>query len=233
MSTNYNPQIVMDGLVLCLDAGNKRSYPGSGISFIDLSGNSNNAILINGPIFNTGNLGSIEFDGINDYFSATLNSINLYCLDIWMYNNYAIPNNETPIGGPTTYQAFAMFNNNPSTGIFLGEWTSAATNEAIHIWSGTTNATYNRYYTPIGWHNLVFNWNGSTYDIWVDNVKTDIYPRESYANLIQNLNNLTIGGRISDYYFSGRTSIVKVYNSALTDSQISQNFNALRGRYGI
>ena len=66
MPNNYGPRIVTDGLVLCLDAGNSKSYPGSGTAWNDLSRNGNNGTL-NGPTFNSADRGSIVFDGTNDY----------------------------------------------------------------------------------------------------------------------------------------------------------------------
>jgi hypothetical protein len=69
MASIGGPNIVTDGLVLALDAANTKSYPGSGTVWKDLSGNGNNGTLINGPTFDTGNLGSIEFDGVDDWTS--------------------------------------------------------------------------------------------------------------------------------------------------------------------
>ena len=66
MGVGYNPKIVTDGLVLCLDAANKRSYPGSGTTWIDKVGG-NDGTLTNGPTFGGGNGGVIEFDGTNQY----------------------------------------------------------------------------------------------------------------------------------------------------------------------
>ena len=63
MAFNYSPKIVTDGLVLCLDAGNPNSYPGSGNTWTDLSRGRNNGTLTNGPTFDSGNGGSIVFDG--------------------------------------------------------------------------------------------------------------------------------------------------------------------------
>ena len=63
MGTSYNPHIVSDGLVLCLDAANPRSYPGSGTSWYDLSGNGNNGTLVNGVGYSSDNAGSLVFDG--------------------------------------------------------------------------------------------------------------------------------------------------------------------------
>ena len=67
MSFNNGPTIVTNGLVLALDAGDRNSYPGTGTTWRDLSGNNNNGTLTNGPTFNTGSLGSIVFDGVDDY----------------------------------------------------------------------------------------------------------------------------------------------------------------------
>lgn len=69
MGLTHSPKIVTNGLVLALDAANNKSYPGSGVTWYDLSGNGNNGTLTNGPTFNVGNLGSIVFDGTNDYVS--------------------------------------------------------------------------------------------------------------------------------------------------------------------
>ena len=66
MATNGGPNIIEDGLVFAVDAANKKSYPGSGTTWADLAG-SNNGTLINGPTFDSGNGGSIVFDGTNDY----------------------------------------------------------------------------------------------------------------------------------------------------------------------
>jgi len=66
VALSHSPKIVTDGLVLCLDAGNPKSYPGSGTTWTDLSGNSNNGTLVNGVGYNGSNLGSLSFDGVDD-----------------------------------------------------------------------------------------------------------------------------------------------------------------------
>jgi hypothetical protein len=77
MAFNYSPKIVTDGLVLCLDAANNRSYPGSGTAWTDLSRGGNNGALTNGPTFNSANGGSIVFDGTNDYVEIPTRNTNL------------------------------------------------------------------------------------------------------------------------------------------------------------
>jgi uncharacterized delta-60 repeat protein len=73
LAIHYNSKISTDGLVLCLDAANSKSYPGSGTTWTDLSGNGNNGTLTNGPTYNSSNLGSLSFDGIDDYSTLTSN----------------------------------------------------------------------------------------------------------------------------------------------------------------
>ena len=69
MAYRNGPKIVTDGLVLCLDAAIGKSYPGSGTSWTDLSGNGNNGTLQNTPTFNSANGGSLIFDAANDVVS--------------------------------------------------------------------------------------------------------------------------------------------------------------------
>ena len=82
--------IIQDSsLKLWLDASNPLSYPGTGTTWYDLSGNGNNGTLVNGPTFNSGNGGSIVFDGVNDYTLIT--SHQFRTVDIWInYKNIGV-----------------------------------------------------------------------------------------------------------------------------------------------
>jgi hypothetical protein len=85
---SYYGNIVKDGLILDLDAAKRDSYPGTGTTWNDISGNQNNGTLVNGPTFNSGNGGSIVFDGVNDYanlsdpMSLRLETFN-FTLSLW------------------------------------------------------------------------------------------------------------------------------------------------------
>jgi hypothetical protein len=71
MGLSHSPSIITQNLVLCLDAANSKSYPGSGTTWTDLSGNGNNGTLANGVGYNSGNGGALVFDGVDDYVSLT------------------------------------------------------------------------------------------------------------------------------------------------------------------
>ena len=85
----YSPRIVTSGLVLALDAAERLSYPRTGTTWRDLSGNSNNGTLTNGPTFSAGNMGSIVFDGVDDYVnianSTSLQVADTFTVCAWIY----------------------------------------------------------------------------------------------------------------------------------------------------
>lgn len=97
MAVSRGPSIVRDGLKLCLDAADKNSYPGTGATWYDLSGNNNNGTLVNSPTFDSNNGGSILFDGINEY-------VNL--------NGGLVLNNWNPDGvsASTSYRGYSTVN---------------------------------------------------------------------------------------------------------------------------
>jgi hypothetical protein len=70
MGIAYNTSIVRDGLVLYLDAANKKSYSGTGTVWKDLSGQSNNGTLVNGVGYSSDNKGAMAFDGVDDYVDS-------------------------------------------------------------------------------------------------------------------------------------------------------------------
>jgi hypothetical protein len=175
----------------------------------------------------------MTFDGTNDYVPITLStSIGVYCLEMVWYNNNAIPNNDTVIGGPTTYQTPIEFNGNGS-GVHLGAWTGGMTNEAIHIWGGG-GATSNRVAAAVGYHHVVFNWNGTTYDIWVDGVNTTTYYQNGTtpAGLIT-ATSIKLGRDVDNYCFNGQIPVTRIYNRALSSAEVKQNYNKYKSRFNL
>ena len=192
---------------------------------------SNNTLDLSNVSFDSN--AQITFDGTNDYASVTLpSSISVYCLEMVWYNNNAIPNNDTVIGGPSTYQTPIEFNGN-AQGVHLGAWTGGLTNEAIHIW-GPSGVTSNRVYAGVGYHHVVFNWNGTTYDIWVDGVNTTTYygSGTDYATLIT-ATSIKLGNDVNGYCFNGQIPVTKIYNQALTQEEVRQSYNKYKTRFNL
>jgi hypothetical protein len=230
MGISYNTSIVRDGLVLYLDAANKKSYPGTGTSWTDLSGAVNNGTLTNGPVFDSENNGNVIFDGIDDWVSTSLGaSVNhLFC------------------DSSNQFTVITWFKPSGSDGIICGCAGGLGTVTAfVQYMSGTTFSTRCRGNTSENviktnldtsvFHMGAFTWDGTT--------GLGYYNNESPVTIgigTANNQNRLFGiadpaqGLLGNYpRFSGAVGISQIYNRALTSEEIKQNFEALRGRYGI
>jgi uncharacterized delta-60 repeat protein len=120
MALSHSPSIITQNLSLCLDAANPKSYPGSGTTWTDLSGNGNTGTLTNGPTFDSDNLGSLSFDGVDDYSTLTSNyTLSAgWTLSFWgnpIFDSTVFVN--TVFYSASTPRTFSLFNN--STSIFI------------------------------------------------------------------------------------------------------------------
>jgi hypothetical protein len=226
MGINYSPKIVTDGLVLALDGANPKSYPGSGTTWFDLSGNGNNGTLTNGPTFSSLDKGSIIFDGIDDFVNlsqpAVTFSPNRWTICTWMKPNNQSSRFLTPNSNGID-QYLSYNNTNQRVDVRIAQ--SADTNERT---SGGTSNTI-----PIG------VWSYSC--VSIDNLNIKIYANSILTNEYNetiSIGNWSGAWRLgqrgnSTNWYSGEFSNFMVFNRALTQQEIQQNFNSLRGRYGI
>jgi hypothetical protein len=249
------PRINRDGLVLALDAGSIRSYTGSGTTWIDLSGSGNNATLINGPTFDTENGGNIIFDAVDDHAIITDNpSINFptaLTISLWLNTGNKIT---TSHDGDCFYMK-----GNSQLGPDLG---GDSGNPAIFIngryfWRGPlqdpanttlrssygppsgflqTNTWYNLTYTHISTNDPIIYKNGVVQTGFTYGTGTN--NSDGSLPLGTNNSNLTIAGDqnrndIKASTTNEKIAAVHVYNRALSEEEVIQNFNALRGRFGL
>jgi hypothetical protein len=228
MAVQYNPGIVTNGLILCLDAANRNSYPGSGTVWFDLSFGKNNGTLTNGPSFVSSNNGSIIFDGTNDYIDLT-NTTNLnittndFALEVWLYyQRSSVPAAKVASRGSYlttgwTYYA-GKFGNFPDTITFQYGSTT-------WIGVGDFTVTENNWY-----HGCVTRLNG-TITSYVNGLNTGSRT-DSYN--FTSTNPTRIGANsVAGELFKGNVAVFRQYNIGLNNDQVIQNFNALRGRFGI
>jgi hypothetical protein len=228
--------IVTDGLVLWLDAGITPSYPGSGSTWTDISGNRNNGTLTNGPTYNNSNGGSIGFDGVDDYVTIPFNSdfafgTGDFTVESWIYLTNTSKNYQmicgTHVGGAGGsgwyyYARNALQSNGAgkqSAGYVSDVQNSQAAitaNTWIHMVIRRTSGTLTFY------QNAIQGGSGA----FTDNITN------GSSFLIGNLNHPSLFPGI--YAFGGNISIVRIYKSkGLTASEITQNFNAQKSRFGL
>jgi hypothetical protein len=188
---------------------------------------------------------TLVFDGVNDYGNVTITSTTVFCAEIWVFFNGNI-GQDADMSSITGYQC-ASFSYQPSggysggyDGFTLGNWTGTATNETIGYFHNGGNFRY--IIDPIlaGWHQVGINWNSSSgsYDIYVDGTVRTTYSGSFYPNISQfSTTRVTLGsstgGSGGQYFFNGKIAAAKLWNSSLTADQVLQNFNALRGRFGL
>ena len=204
MALAHSPSIVTNGLILCLDAANPRSYPGSGSNFFDVSGNGNHHTLVNSPTFSNGRF---TLNGVNQGFSrlSSMNGVTNACTvvvwyassdttELWVKgsqsNSYYLSASygndyyHSNCGTPTNYVDLAL-TINPSTPINYR-------NGVFRMWEAKNVDFVTAFWSAYEWY---------------------LYP-EPWPLL-------------------GDASVVMIYNRVLTAAESAQNYAAYRGRYGI
>ena len=236
MSNKYGPKIVTDGLVLCLDAAYKKSYPGSGTTWYDSSGYDNHGTLTNGPTYNSENGGSIVLDGADDYidFSSGVVDSSYTALTVEVWFNTLTSGTECLVENGSSYllNSFYMFKENSTQLTFLVQ-SGAAYNVRFCSTTYSTNT----------WYHFVGVWSaGVSPNIYLNGVLKNgtLQGNAGGDGTISTLRdgnaNLNLGRRpylTGQYYFEGSIPSSRIYNRALSSAEILQNYNATKERYGI
>jgi hypothetical protein len=235
MSFNYSPKIVTNGLVLCLDAANTKSYISGSTTWNDLSKSQLTSTLTNGPTFNTGSGGSIVFDGVDDRVSRTenINTGQNFTVDAWIYPTLL---------GTTRRAVVASSYNSTSQNGWLFSTAGFNINNTFFFSIGIDNAYRVAIANTLNLNQWVYisavcQNGGGSINLYKNGIET------SYATSLQSTNTLTytnpqfnvgfrdVGGTTDPY--TGNISVVQIYNRVLSAQEILQNYNATKGRFGL
>lgn len=231
MSFYRGPKIVTNGLVLALDAADKNSYSGTGTSWNDLSGNGNNGSLINGVGFNQSNNGSLSLNATN--YISVQNSASLQVGETFTINSWILAAN---LGN--RYGIFSTRFDNVAGCWQLEVGTAsggtgrvAVTGTGTWIWESNNNVVS----TNI-WYNICYvKPNNATQGGTVYLNGVQLTPAVTTAYTILNNTSIKVigSGTAGGQLLPGNISQVSLYSRALTQNEVVQNFNALRGRFAI
>lgn len=235
MSLGHGASIVRDGLVLHLDAANPKSYPGSGTTCSNLNGESINGTLLNGVAYISNELGSLVFDGSNDYINlgtpSTLRIEQEVTVSAWV--NIQASDTETSyrcvVGNATTTRNYNFYVKGNGSGAWLLHLS--------HAYNGNTSpliGTLSDYVLQRNkWYNIVGTISAVTdkHEYFINGSLSKTVNVSAFTSMTAQPAEYWIGR--ADNYFRGNISDVKIYNRTLSASEIKQNFEALRGRYGI
>jgi hypothetical protein len=217
-----NP-VVTTGLQLYLDAGNASSYSGSGTSWNDLSGNSRNGTLTNGPTYSATNGGSIVFDGSNDYVQCTGSlTVTAATFVTWIRRN----------GNQGQYDGILFSRGTSVTGMNL-----QVSNQIAYTWNDAVN-TYSWQSGLIvpdaTWCMIAVSVTSTAATAYLCQASGITTATNTVSHTSSVINDIKIAwDDATSRYFTGNIAIAQLYNIALSAGEISQNFQADRARFGV
>lgn len=221
MGIAYNPTIVMDGLVFAIDADNVKSYPGSGSSVLDMSGNNITGSLISSPTvsggafnFNGSNYIDVANDPALNPLEITINAWVKSNNSVWNDYGYIVSKRDVyvfhPTMGSTTVEFYCFLN---------GAWNSISVNPTRPITE---------------WNLYTGSWDGTSLRGYVNGLLVGGPSVRTGPLATNDTGNLSIGRDDGlTRYLDGSIANVSIYNRALSDDEVKQNFNALRGRFDL
>lgn len=220
MGTNVRQNIVTNGLVLYLDAGNRISYTSGSATWIDLSGNGSNGTLTNGPTFDPTNQGSIVFDGTNDFVTGSISTLSTWSVSIW-YLSTDITSKAVfyPFSGTTT-----------ATGLGFGGTNDANTQNRWYFYDGAgVRSNANMAVVINKWYNLVVTKTSTSYTFYTNGIRS-----YSVTGVDVNFTKYTLGARgDNQWYVKGNIANASLYNRILSAAEVAQNYNATKTRFGL
>jgi len=247
MSFHFSPNIVTDGLILCYDPANTKSFVSGSTSLYDLTTNKYDGLLVNGPTYSGVNYGTISMDASNDEIGfPDIGNITNGTVSIWFRNNLNVTSASTvswlfwfgsggtvsnmrvvfgDIGGGLSAELFTVYLPNFSTtSTIAGRWFASS----LPI-SGSS--------IPSAWHNIVIARDSSGTRTYFDNTLLGVPDFGQNINLettssipfsVSGWNNNRIG-----YLGNGLVSHFTIYNRGITTQEVSRNYNALKNRFGL
>jgi hypothetical protein len=225
MSFSHSPKIITDGLILALDVGNPKSYISGSAAWFSLSSPTTSGSLINGPVFDSGSGGSIFFDGADDYVRIQ-NNLNPSNITVEFFCKALV----------TSSYEYLISNARDCCGTYNGyELKIVSGYPYFQIWNSTTVAVNGTLTLTNQIYQITGTYDGSQLKIYQNGVLTGT------VNSILGIGNppsynLAVGGmgfNPAQYNLTGNIYVGRVYNRALSINEIKQNFNALRGRFGL
>jgi hypothetical protein len=230
MSFVHSPKIITEGLILSLDAGNVKSYPGSGTVWRDKSGRNYNLTLINGPTFSNG---AIYLEGTDDEISTdsfvALNN-NPWSICGWLYYQN-VSGDVGLVWGSASVGNFRLFSG-PNILVTNGLVDSFYV-DILYDGISHRMTTGNRVMRRNSWNFVTITYNSGTCKIYLDGIE--------YASELINPTNISfwvdnriqIGRTVTTNSYIGGIATTQIYNRALSASEVLQNYNATKSRFNI
>jgi len=225
MAFNFSPKVVTDGLTFYLDAGNTKSYVSGSTTWNDISRRGLVGTLTNGPTFSNTKIGSIVFDGVDDFVNIPTSPIvndsyNNWTIDVWMKPGNQISRFITPNSNGFD-QSLEYDNTNQRVNVRITE----STDVNNRLRGGTTGSV------PIGsWSMVTVSINNLNIKIYVNGLLTNTYDETISIGSWDGL--WRLGQRYNNtFWYLGEIAMVKTYSRELSSTEVLQNYNATKTRF--
>jgi hypothetical protein len=230
LGRGVNTPVYNNGLVLNLDAGNANSYPGTGTTWFDLA-SGNNGTLTNGPTYDTANGGSIVFDGVNDYVglgNTPIFGTSSFTIDMWIY---------LPISDYNYRAILSKRSNSNYTGfaVYRPPYTNSIAIQLASI-NGGPYFTTSIYLTSSSWNHvsIIVDRTSKTVILYSNGIRnTSTLDITNLGDMTNNGVNLNLGLEAGISNWNNKISTTKIYSRALSETEVINNFNSTRGRFGL
>jgi hypothetical protein len=234
MSLNHGSRIVTDGLQLCLDAANTRSYSGSGTTWSDLSGNAYNASIVGSVSHTTENLGCFNMNGsqTSDYITLPVSALNNLSDGTYWSLEFWIRLDATPSSAaPTYFNSMATTSDN-------NYYIARQADSKITPFNESKNSGSDISYSAGEKLLLTIVHKGSSQDYYKNGVLSGNYTAANNLTstegwVLNQEQDSVLGGFAASQAADMGCYSIRLYNKSLSSSEVKQNYNALRGRFGL
>jgi hypothetical protein len=223
MAFSFQPKVVSNGLVLYVDAGNTKSYPGSGTVWTDLSPSAITGSLTNGPTFSSTANGAIVFDGTNDFVQCNGGIVTTAATFlVWMYRN----------GAQVQFDGVLFSRGTSVTGLNI-----STNNQVGYHWNDASNTYFwasGLVIPDLQWSMCVMSVSSTSATAYLCQQSGITSASNIVSHTSTTIDDIKIGqDEAGNRFFTGNISIAQIYNRALSATEVLQNYNALKGRFGL
>jgi len=234
MAGNIAPNIVTDGLVLYLDGSNTKSYVSGSTTWNDLTYSLNNGTLINGPTFNSGNGGSIVFDGTNELVQGSgISNITALTISIW----FKMTGPGSTGGVNIIYNSLFGINSGNRRILVSNSTNTGQTEGRILVQMGGSNYFSDNNSSGLtitnSWNNVVYTFSSDVATLYINGIIQTTQSNSSVTFPDANIYLGAYNNPITAYAMKGNIAQSSVYNRALSATEVLQNYNATKRKFDL